>query len=403
MFKVLTVIDQYWPFEGGAETLSRYLVERTNNEQVQNRVLTVAKKEIDELVNGQLPLYEFTDKKYVINRFTLPRLFGKEKNGPFFRYITLLKYIYHIVSLRKQYDIIHAQTFYWPATASIIAGKILRKPVIVTGHSTLTMLVDEITNRRCSSQLLTNLKYCDKYVAINNSIKEEATSIAQIHPSKVTVICNGIDTGTFRPLPSQNRKDLKRKQLGLLSHVPVIIYHGRFTEYKNIQTLLMAVAAIRQESSQPFLLMLVGNGPYRKDLELLSSELNLDDFVIFKKFQQNINEYLQVADVYCLPSYIEGLSLALLEAMSSGLICVVSNINGNREAIVDTVNGFLFPPEQTDDLKAILMRQLKDSRSGRFDYVRKNARDTVTERFSLSVMAENYIALYRKMALSLEK
>lgn len=398
MIKVLTVIDQYWPFEGGAESLSRYTVELTNSVEIHNNVLTIAKNEIAKMTGVPLALQELTEKKYVINRFTLPRLFGKEKNGRFFRYVTLLKYIYHIITLRNQFDIIHAQTFYWPATASIIAGKLLQKPVIVTGHSTLTMLVDEIKRGRHPSLLLTMLKYADKYIAINNSIKYEATNIAQFKPAKVAVICNGIDTDKFQPPTDLNKKSAIRKRLDLPPQIPIIIYHGRFEDYKNIQTLLKALAAIRQEHTQPFLLLLLGNGPYRKQLELLSRDLNLTDCVSFQKFQHNVNEYLQAADIYCLPSYIEGLSLALLEAMASDLVCVASNIDGNREAIKDGINGFLFSPSQVGDLQKILIKQLKGVQTNRFDDIRKNAHDTVTNRFSLTIMAEQYISLYNSMA-----
>lgn len=394
--RVLSVINQYWPFEGGAESLTRITVEQTNKKGISNNVLTIGKKPIELMAGRPLPNVEKVDELYTIYRFRLFSIFGQEKNGKLFRYITLIKCIYHLLALRKKYDIIHAQTFYWTTTASILVGKILRKPVIITGHSTLTMLVDEIKSGNHPSFLLSMLKHGDRYVAINDSISTEATTIAGVLPEKVVVIPNGIDTEQYHPVASTEEKKLLREKCNLPLDTPLLIYHGRLEDYKNIQTLLRALKGIQQKSI-PFKLLLLGDGPYRDTLIDLVEEYGLEKQVAFLGFKPNVEDYLRAADIYCLPSKIEGLSLALLEAMACGLTCIASAINGNRAAITDGNDGFLFDKNQHGALRNLILSQLSSLDTEASLAMKMSARKTVVDRFSLDKMTQQYLKLYQQV------
>lgn len=395
MPRVITVINQYWPFEGGAESLSRFVVEQTNASGVTNNVLTIRKKVIEDMAGRSLPKREEVND-YCIYRFPLVKLLGKEKNGKIFRYVTLLKFIYHLILLRNKYDIIHAHTFYWSTSACIITGKLLGKPVIVTGHSTLTMLVDEITKGPQPSFLLSLLKYADKYVAINESICTETATIANIPNEKVTVIHNGININTYRPTEDNIQKNNLRRQLGLPIDCPLIIYHGRLEDYKNIQTLLRALHDIGPKDNN-FILLLLGDGPYKANLLDLTNQYELMDNVQFLGFRHNVEDYLRAADIYCLPSFIEGLSLALLEAMASGLTCIASEINGNKALITEGKNGFLFAPSQHLQLGNIILSQLNSLETNYTLALKKAARKRIVEHFSLEIMTKKYVQLYKKV------
>lgn len=394
--RVLSVINQYWPFEGGAESLTRFVVEETNKLGAKNNVLTIGKKQIELMAGRSLPRIEQVESLYTIYRFRLPSVLGKERNGKLFRYMTLVKCMYHLLALRNKFDIIHAQTFYWTTTASILIGKLLRKPVIVTGHSTLTMLVDEIKSGNHPSFLLTILKYADKYVAINDTIPEEATSIAGISPKRVVVIPNGIDTKQYRPAADQSEKDALRLKCNLPQEAPLLIYHGRLEDYKNIQTLLRALDGVRKKGI-PFNLLLLGDGPYKDSLEKLVVEYGLEHHVQFLGFKSNVEEYLRAADIYCLPSRIEGLSLALLEAMASGLVCIASAINGNKTVVKDGENGFLFEVDQYRILEEHILTLLSTLDKQASLSVQMNARKTVVDHFSLDTMTQQYLELYSQV------
>lgn len=400
MVRVLTVIDQYWPYEGGAENIARFIVERTNvHEGVDNNVLTVAKKTIDTMAGRPVPLCEEVDNLYTIYRFRLARIGKVEKNGRFFRFINLAKYIWKIIALRNHFDIIHAHTFYWSTAGSIIASKILRKPIIITGHSTLTMLQGEIEDGHHPAFLLRLLRYTDYYVAINTYIKDEANRIACVASGKVEVICNGIDIERYKPVEEGGEKRELREQLGLPVDRSIIIYHGRFEEYKNLQTLLVAISNLQSVMGGKVLLLLIGNGPYQSDLESLVDDLGIQKLVKFIKFNKEVHQYLQASDIYCLPSYVEGLSLSLLEAMACGLVCLASNIDGNKEAVDDGENGFLFDPHESQALTTCLSSLMDKKDKPRLDTIGNNARQKIVEKFSIDNMVEKYCSLYDKASV----
>lgn len=398
MVRVLTVIDQYWPYKGGAENIARFVVESSNTKAgVSNSVLTVAKRSIDAMAGRQVPLVEEVNGLYTINRFRLARIGNVEKNGRIFRFVNLAKYIWNIISLRNQFDIIHAHTFYWSTAGSIIAGKILRKPVIITGHSTLTMLAEEIERGAHPGFLMRLLKYGDRYIAINGFIEEEASRIAGIDSVKVEVICNGIDIGKYKPPADSEEKRALRKQLGLPDGKSIIIYHGRFEDYKNLQTLLTAVAGLKDKGVENVLVLLVGNGPYQDTLESLTEELDICNQVQFVKFNTRVNEYLRASDIYCLPSCVEGLSLSLLEAMASGLVCMASDIDGNKGVLDDGVNGFIFDHHAAGVLTNILDMVISQCTDGHFHPMGQRAREKIEQEFSIESMVGKYCSLYLKM------
>jgi len=397
--RILTVIDQYYPFMGGAENVARFLVEHTNNDEYENNVLTLATHRIITLINNsdliQRQKVDSVCYPYNIFRFRLFTIKGQQKNGRIFRYFTLLKYIVHIFKLRNRFDIIHAHTYYWPATASVIAGRLLGKPVLITGHSRISRLVSEIDNGIYPGILIKSLKKANKYVAISHEIKSEAEHICNLDSNRIELLYNGIDAEQFRPCASNEMKRLIRVELDLPTDKTIVIYHGRMEKNKNILTLLNAMSRCKEQN---IVLLLIGEGTYKKDIIDYIKKLDLSDYVSVFDFKKNIEEYLRASDIYCLPSYLEGFSLALLEGMSSGLICIASDIEGNRDAINHEVNGYLFDPYSDAQLEHLLKKtvlKINNNNRGKFGIA---ARDTVVERFSLAAMLESYKNLYHELA-----
>lgn len=394
MNKVITVIDQYNPFRGGAENLARVIAEKTSIKLVSHNVLTLANRELDKINGKALPPREKISVNHSIFRFRYVKIGGAEKNGPYFQYITLMKYIYHLIKLRDTYDIIHAHTYYWPATAGIVAGKILRKSVVVTGHSTLVRLQEEVLAKQVPSFFLPVLKYSDYYIAINDTIAQEAQEICLIPQDKIKVIYNGIDTEQYKPTDSKKEKDSIRANLGLQLNKIIIVYHGRLDKNKDIQTLLYAIKQIIGEFDKNPLFLIIGQGPYKQKLLNIVNKNNIQHYVHFIGFKNNINEYLKAADIYCFPSTFEGLPLALLEAMACGLICIASDINGNRAIIDDKQNGFLFETSDVNQLGNILSHTMNSYSDNYYNKIKFNARKTILNSYSLNKMISEYMSLY---------
>ena len=392
--RILTVIDQYLPMMGGAENIARFIVENTNDNVFANNILTIASNRIIKMAKCSLPSKEVIHDKYIIYRFKYARINDREKNGQYFRYVTLFKYVFSMIKLRHKYDIIHAHTYYWPALGSIIAGTLLNKPVVITGHNRLSRLINEINKGLYPHVIIKALRRADKYVAISRAIAKEATSLCQINPSKIKLIYNGIDTKLFCPVESHQEKERIRKKLDLPLENTIIIYHGRLVRHKNLETLIRATAKLRSLGNSVFT-VIIGNGRHKRKLNKLLVELNLEEAVKFLGFKKNTNEYLKAADIYCLPSFLEGFSVALLEAMSTGLICIGSNILGNNEIILNKRDGYLFDAHSFDQLCSLMTKILID-KSGR-EKIRLSARKTIMNKFSIDKMVYEYKQLYREL------
>ena len=103
-----------------------------------------------------------------------------------------------------------------------------------------------------------------------------------------------------------------------------------------------------------------GKGDRGEYLKNLTKEFGIEDKVVFAGYRTDIRELLNCADIFCFPSFREGLSVALMEAMAAGVPCVVSRIRGNVDLIQDGVNGFLCDPNSVEEFEVILSKLSKD-------------------------------------------
>jgi glycosyltransferase involved in cell wall biosynthesis len=123
------------------------------------------------------------------------------------------------------------------------------------------------------------------------------------------------------------------------------------------------------------------------------------DRLFFVEATATIDTYFRAADLYVLPSIREGLPLALIEAMASGLPCIASRLEGATDVLIDDqVNGLLVPPDDRAGLAAALRRLLRD----RADAARLGAaaRATVVERYAIRTAARPWLAAYQELAAS---
>ena len=136
------------------------------------------------------------------------------------------------------------------------------------------------------------------------------------------IIKNGVDTERFRYNPLQ-RKEC-RKRLGFSTETYVIGHVGRFSHEKNQQFLVQVFKELLQKEPTAKLL-LVGDGEERAATEKLVETLHLTEKVIMTGNVNNVYDYLQVMDVFVLPSYYEGFPIVAMEAQAVGLPAVISD------------------------------------------------------------------------------
>lgn len=220
----------------------------------------------------------------------------------------------------------------------------------------------------------------DLNVCVAQHLEKKLVSGLRVPQTQVITIVNGID---FKEKFPSNRS--KRAQL--------IIFTGRLIPRKNVMTLLQAMKNI----SSAWKCLIVGDGENSVDLNNYCRISGIQDRVKFLGHKTNVVLYLSKADIFVLPSLDEGLSWSLLEAMSCGLACVVSDADGNVELINNGYNGLVFKLRDGAAGLAKCLRQLiADTKLRR--RLGTNARKTVRENYSESAMITAYENLYLRLA-----
>ncbi len=143
----------------------------------------------------------------------------------------------------------------------------------------------------------------------------------------------GVDLERFNEVPTADPS--RRQALGLKDDDFVVLSVGELNYNKNHATIIKAIAQMDDPRVQ---YLICGNGPLRQQLEDLASELGVDERVRFLEYRRDIPDMLAAADVFCLPSYREGLPLSLMEAMVAGKPVVCSRIRGSVD-LVDAGKG----------------------------------------------------------------
>ena len=151
-----------------------------------------------------------------------------------------------------------------------------------------------------------------------------------------------------------------RQELGLESDALVVGSVGLLGPLKNYSALVEWTANLIPIF--PHLqLAVIGEGKERQFLENLIAGLKFEDKVRLPGFRTDIPRVLREMDIFALPSISEGLSIALLEAMAAGLPCVVMDVGGNAEAVVDGETGFVVPLGDGEQFTRALSRLLQNA------------------------------------------
>ncbi len=200
----------------------------------------------------------------------------------------------------------------------------------------------------------------------------------------VDVIPYGVDLERFSP----------RKHEG--DGPPVIGSVGRLSPEKGLKYLLQAMAVVVREEPQARLL-LAGDGPERRALQRLASELGLADRIEFagEVAHEQVPAILARMDVFAMPSTWEGFGVAALEAEAMELPVVASNVHGIPDVVEDGVSGTLVPPKDVGALSGALLRLLRDGEERR--RMGLAARELVASRYSWTDCTRRMEALYDEL------
>ncbi|UZQ54799.1 glycosyltransferase family 4 protein [Trichothermofontia sichuanensis B231] len=264
-------------------------------------------------------------------------------------------------------------------------------PLVATFHPPFDREVRTFTS---STQHLTYQLYAPflaRYdrVIVFSQLQRDVLIRLGVPASRMAVIPNGVDVDKYSPGPSRLKANLQVDRL--------FVYQGRIAPEKNLGSLLKAWK--QAEMGPNCRLLIVGDGPLRPSLEPFYGPEYGIQWLGFEPNEQRRIEILRGADVFVLPSLVEGLSLSLLEAMSCGVACVATDAGADGEVLADQAGVIIQRNQRITAQLQALLPQLRDhpawTRSLGY-----HARQRVLERYTLSRNISLLEALYAEVQSS---
>ena len=312
----------------------------------------------------------------------IPVFSGKRK-GKFD--VGLLRQIRRYI-LEQEIDIVWAVNLY-PILYLFLATRGMRRKVRVIGSSNITVFRNAYENRkmRLYAPIIRRL---DGFVFGSHQQKSLWENKYSLSGGNLSVIHNGVDTNWFSTGAPDMDRIAARNLYGFDESDIVIGMVAQFRVEKAHSDLLAACRVLDRRGI-PVRLLLVGCGDEEGNIHKLAEEWEIADKVVFAGQLEDVRPALEAMDIFALTSRaVETFSNAALEAMAMGLPAVLSDLSGASEMVSNEVNGFIYPPGDVEALTASLER-LKDK-----DFRQqcgRRGRGIVVERFSSSVMADQYV------------
>ncbi|MGC2495794.1 glycosyltransferase family 4 protein [Candidatus Binatus sp.] len=280
---------------------------------------------------------------------------------------------------RERYDVVHFHT----SRAHSMA------PLARSFGSTLivTRRMDYRPNRVFAPFLFN--RAVDGVIAISGGVADSLAA-AGVDRQRITVVHSGVDCDRFGPPTVEERADARRA-LGISDGEVLISSVGALEQRKGHRYLIEAIGALA--ARRKFKCLIAGQGSIHKVLQGEIAVIRSLDRIKLLGRVDDPRELLWASDIFAMPSLKEGLGVAALEAMASGLPVIASDVGGLREAVEDGRTGIIVPPANASAITSAIVR-LAESAELR-SQMGAAARARVVENYSMKTMAARTLALYR--------
>jgi glycosyltransferase involved in cell wall biosynthesis len=239
-----------------------------------------------------------------------------------------------MIVVKRRLNIIIGIYAFPQGLATFLVGQLThRRPVVLTDGGDIDILLRKPVVREVI------LWYLGKGIDVVALNRTKANLLKSLGISAAVCPTFGVDLSRFRYVPY----DKKEKHL--------IIFVGRLSDEKCPQVLLTACNRVRR-SGIDFRLLLIGDGPLKKSLKDEITRLQLKSYVVMEDYvpHSRIHRLFQRSGIFVLPSRREGVSVSLLEAMSSGCLCITSDIPDNKDIVQHMKTGLNFRLDDAKDL-----------------------------------------------------
>ena len=363
MIRVLYIIDSM--FFAGAQNHIASMIRGHDKNRFRPYLLCLQEK-------GPLG-EELEAEGYPVAAYGLKRVYALQAACSYMRFIPFLT--------RERIDVVHAYLFS-AQIYGIPPSRMAGVPLVIAGRR------DSGKYWRAPRYLLAR-KFANSFshiqIANAHAVKEFVVREEGVSPDKVKIVANGIDASRFSP--REDAVDRVERQALTVGYV------GSLTRVKQVEVLLKAARRILPACPR-LRVRIVGGEPVttqrlregRTDLWLrtIASELGLGDHVVFTGARTGVQKELKEMDIFVMPSILEGMSNALLEAMATGLPVIATDSGGNRELVDEGNTGYLFPLGDDQKLGELMLDLLGSEEKRRA--LGRAARQRVMEQFTVQRM-----------------
>ena len=380
--RLVLVTRRFWPQVGGAEIVMSNLACEFARQSHSVRIVTAQWEPHwpTELVHRDVP----------ITRLPNPRARGWGT----FRYMRSLSRW-----LREQageFDLVYVSMLKHDAYTAI--GSLEQAPVVLRGEGAgVTGDCQWHEQARFGRRIRRRCREADAVIAPSKAIEQELLN-SGFATNSVEYIPNGVQVPKAR---SPRQQTVSRRALAEVNHdltvsdqAAVVLYTGRLDAGKGLFDLVRAFRKVL-ETRPTARLWLVGEGPARDELYETILDHGMKGAVLLPGAFDEVEELLDAASLFVLPSYQEGMSMSLLEAMAAGVPVVASDIEANRRLVTHEEHGLLAAPGDSNAWAAAINRQL-DQEILAAAYA-DAARLRVAREFSLQQSASRHIDLFRRL------
>jgi N-acetyl-alpha-D-glucosaminyl L-malate synthase BshA len=281
---------------------------------------------------------------------------------------------------KENLDLLHVHYSLPHSTAAQLAREVTGKPYITTLHgSDVTILGQDPAYERINTM---SVEASDAITAVSKYMADEAHKLGidkEIHE-----IPNFVDHKKYQPAPCELIEAREEEAITLI-HV------SNFRPVKRVEDIVYSMCVLTKKVPAARLI-LVGDGPDRRRVERLVDKLGLKENIRMMGYRNDIPDILRCADALVMASETESAPLTILEAMSTGLPIIATDVGGIPEQVHDGVNGFLVPVKRPDDIAEAALKinadinlQIK---------MGENSRKTVLEKYTVDRVLDQYMKVY---------
>jgi len=290
----------------------------------------------------------------------------------------------------EKLDLLHVHYAIPHATSAYLAKQIIRRnnsdiKIITTLHGT------DITLVGLEPSFLPLVKFSieesDGVTAVSRYLKEQTLTNYNID-TNIEVIYNFVDTSLYRINPNNQMRDTIAP-----NGEKILIHTSNFRVVKRVTDTIRILDLVKKEI--PAKLVLVGDGPDRSECERLTRELDLHDDVKFLGKQDGLEEILNCADLFLMPSQSESFGLSALEAMACGLPVISSSVGGLPELVRHNETGYIAEFGNVERMALYTIDLLKNEK--KYKAFSKNARARAVNNFELDSIIPKYEKYYESI------